>query len=183
MTERRDMCFTFANNLWMNERTSKVCFQLESISETKKKKKTKTKTIIISENCASKVTTRCLLEEAYQLPTFWWASSLTKRRRRGQIHSVIAQLRCCVRCQEQSGIRHQVRPWGKRPRLWTKSDNNKKKTNIKCPSHIYNQLERGLTSTGKQSVKRERNHEKQIAARSTPSSVKWACSFGVYSCT
>ena len=39
------------------------------------------------------------------------------------------------------------------------------------------------TSTGRQSVNSDKNHEKQIAARSTPSSVRCACSLGVYSCT
>jgi hypothetical protein len=40
-----------------------------------------------------------------------------------------------------------------------------------------------FTSTGKQSVKRDRNHEKQIAGRSTPRSARCAWSFGVYSFT
>ena len=35
-----------------------------------------------------------------------------------------------------------------------------------------------LTSTGRQSVKSERNQEKQIAVRSTPRLARWACSFG-----
>lgn len=39
------------------------------------------------------------------------------------------------------------------------------------------------TSTGRQSVKRERNHEKQIAGRSMPSSKRCAASFGMPSCT
>ena len=39
------------------------------------------------------------------------------------------------------------------------------------------------TSTGRQSVKRERNHEKQIAGRSMPSSARCAASFGMPSCT
>ena len=41
----------------------------------------------------------------------------------------------------------------------------------------------GRTSTGRQSVKSERNQEKQIAPRSTPSSVRCADSFGMRSCT
>jgi hypothetical protein len=42
---------------------------------------------------------------------------------------------------------------------------------------------RARTSTGRQSVKRERNHEKQIAGRSMPSSARCAASFGMPSCT
>lgn len=39
------------------------------------------------------------------------------------------------------------------------------------------------TSTGRQSVKRERNHEKHIAGRSMPSSARCAASFGMLSWT
>ena len=63
------------------------------------------------------------------------------------------------------------------------------KQNVFSTRLLINKIQRSekkeahVTSTGRQSVKRERNHEKQIAGRSIPNSVRCAANFGMFSCT
>ena len=65
----------------------------------------------------------------------------------------------------------------------TKKHRKQKIVSQMKPYKIKNDPRNARTSTGRQSVNRDKNQEKQIAARSTPRSVRWACSLGVNSWT